>query len=145
MSSEQFFLLFPIPPFLGFAEAGQYNKGCENTNALLKHFLQGWVMMDAGPLKELSRWGPSVPVRWGYRQPEILCQQVNSNRQRKRRKALNPAGDLQRRQILDLQNNILQDRACRPGISPFWQPTVNEAQNSLLSLQTARIFGDVKL
>lgn len=62
MSSEQFFLLFPIPPFLGFAEAGQYNKGCENTNALPKPFLQGWVMMDAGPLKSrvhealLSLW-----------------------------------------------------------------------------------------
>lgn len=66
MSSEQFFLLFPVPPFLGCAEAGQYNKGCENTNALPKHFLQGWVVMDAGPLKELSTWGSSVLVRWGY-------------------------------------------------------------------------------
>lgn len=54
MSSEQFFLLFPVPPFLGFAKAGQYKKGCENTNALPKHFLQGWVVMDAGPLKEPS-------------------------------------------------------------------------------------------
>lgn len=57
---------FSFPPFLGFAEAGQYNKGCENTNALPKHFLQGWVMMDAGPLKEPSTWGSSVLVRWGY-------------------------------------------------------------------------------
>lgn len=96
MSSEQLFLLFLVPPFLGFAEAGQYNKGCENTNALPRHFLQGWVMMDAGPLKEPSTWGSSVLVRWGYRQPEIPCQQVNSDRQRNRRKALNPAGDLQR-------------------------------------------------
>lgn len=64
---------------------------------------------------------------------------------------LNPAGDFREEMdtgfALDweLQNKTLQDGACRARNSPFWQPTVNEAQNSLLSPQTAGIFGDVKL
>lgn len=55
-------------------------------------------MSDDGcrPIKRAEYMGLFCPCEVGIQQPEIPCQQVSSDRHRKRREALNPAGDLQR-------------------------------------------------
>lgn len=136
---------FSFPSQLSYAVQGQVSrtKAVVTLKSLLKIFCwdERWWMQCA--------WGssPLVAMLRGMR-----TQAEGWAVTGKRREGAGPCRrSAERRQIqvlLYTESSKIKSSRTEPAgrdFSFFWQHTVNEAQNSLLSLQTARIFRDVKL